>query len=132
MNESSNNTNTLFRRARWEALLTALMWCAAAAYTIGYCSWFGYPGSFDELRFVFGFPNWVFWGIVVPWCVCVVVGCLFSFCVMKDDDLGTEEELSITAADGKVERHLTLDRSPYDGESSITAADGKETDVGRN
>ena len=40
-----------------------------------------------SLTFILGFPDWIFWGIVVPWAVCTVVSGLFAFCFMKDEDL---------------------------------------------
>jgi hypothetical protein len=72
--------------------VVTLLWCVAAAYTIGYCALFGYGRSAKDLHFVFGIPDWVVWGIVVPWSVCVGIGCWFSWFFMTDDDLGEEQE----------------------------------------
>lgn len=68
------------------------------AYTVGYCALFGYARSAAEARYVLGFPDWVFWGIVTPWLACVVTGILFAYFVMRDEDLealkSPEEELA--------------------------------------
>jgi hypothetical protein len=37
---------------------------------------------------VFGFPDWVFWGIITPWVTCVVVGLWFSYAFMTDEEVG--------------------------------------------
>ena len=47
----------------------------------------------SDLKFVFGFPDWVFWGIVCPWGVCVVISILFANFFMTDADLGEVNEL---------------------------------------
>ena len=36
------------------------------------------------------FPDWVFWGIVVPWVICVLVSVVFAFRIMGDEPLGDE------------------------------------------
>lgn len=75
---------------RREALLTFIVWLAALAYTVGYCYLFGYGRSADSLKFVLWFPDWVFWGIVVPWLACVVITSYFAFRIMGDEPLGPE------------------------------------------
>lgn len=82
----------LLRTARHEAKVVAVISLVAAIYTLGYCARFGYARSGAPLRFVLGFPAWVFWGIVVPWCVCVMIAAWLSFWFMTDDDLGPERE----------------------------------------
>ncbi len=37
-----------------------------------------------------GIPDWVFYAIVVPWFLCIVITWLFCTFYMKDDDLGGE------------------------------------------
>ena len=77
--------------ARREAWFALALWCTAAAWTIGYCAWAGYDRSAASLRFVCGFPDWVFWGIVVPWAICLAIGIWFPFGFMTDEELGAEE-----------------------------------------
>ncbi len=42
------------------------------------------------MKFVFGFPDWVFWGIVVPWVVCSIFSLYFGATFVRDEDLGEE------------------------------------------
>ena len=37
-------------------------------------------------------PDWVFWGIAVPWLVCVLFTTWFCFFYMADDDLGRDPD----------------------------------------
>jgi len=37
------------------------MWLVAMTYTVGYCGLYGYQRSAEDLRYVLGFPDWVFW-----------------------------------------------------------------------
>ena len=84
----------VLRSARREALVVFATWLCALVYTVTYCARHGYNRSADDLQFVLGFPDWVFWGIVVPWGVCFVVSWWFSYVFMTDEDLGKELEES--------------------------------------
>jgi len=66
------------------------MWLVAMTYTVTYCYLFGYERSLDSLTFVWCFPDWVFWGIIAPWGVCLVLSTLFAFWVMGDESLGED------------------------------------------
>ena len=80
----------VLRSARREALVVFAAWLGAMTYTVTYCYLNGYDRSTESLTFVLGFPDWVFWGIVVPWSVCVVFSFWFGATFMKDEDLGEE------------------------------------------
>jgi hypothetical protein len=82
----------LIRHARREALAIALVAVLATTCSVGYCTLFGYGRAGEPVRFVLGFPAWVFWGIVVPWGVCVVIAGGFSWWFMSDDELGAQRE----------------------------------------
>jgi hypothetical protein len=82
----------LIRHARREALTIALIAILATAYAVGYCTLFGYGRVGEPVRFVLGFPTWVFWGIVAPWGVCVLIAGWFSWWFMSDDELGAARE----------------------------------------
>lgn len=77
----------VLRSSRREALFVLLMWLGALSYTIAYCSRFGYQRSLDSLTFILGFPDWVFWGVIAPWAVCLLVSFGFATWVMRDEDL---------------------------------------------
>ena len=96
--------NRLLVTARREALVTFLVWCAACVYSVGYCTTYGYGRSMDDLTFVLGFPDWVFWGVIVPWGVCYVISAVMAFVVMQDaplEDDSPEEQLSGTRGDAR-------------------------------
>ena len=75
-----------------EALLVSGIWLAAMVWSISVCHLMGYNRSAGELKLVLGFPDWVFWGIVVPWITCTVVSCVFGAFYVRDGDLGTDLE----------------------------------------
>jgi hypothetical protein len=78
--------------ARREALVVFVIWVAALTYTVTYCYQHGYNRSLESLTFVLGVPDWIFWGIVAPWLVCVAASWLFSYVFMTDADLGQEND----------------------------------------
>jgi hypothetical protein len=78
--------------ARREALAVLVLWVAALAYTVTYCYLNGYNRSLESLTFVLGVPDWIFWGILMPWLVCVAASWVFSYVFMSDADLGEENE----------------------------------------
>jgi hypothetical protein len=82
-----SNEYRLVRTARREAVGATVIWLMATIYSVGYCAIFGYGRTAESLTFVLGFPDWVFWGIVLPWGVCTVVASLYAFWAMTDDDL---------------------------------------------
>jgi hypothetical protein len=83
----------LLKSARREAKAAFCIWLAAMTYSVGYCSLFGYGRTPESLTFILGFPDWVFWGLVVPWGVCTIVATLFAFFFMKDENLdGTRSD----------------------------------------
>lgn len=82
----------VLRSSRREAIVVFFVWLAAFLYTIPYCYLHGYNRTLDSLTFVLGFPDWVFWGIVVPWSICLVFSFYFGSRFMRDEDLGEEPE----------------------------------------
>jgi hypothetical protein len=78
------------RSGKREALVVLFTWLAAMAYTVTYCYLHGYNRTVESLTFVLGFPDWVFWGIVTPWSVCIVFSFYFGATFMRDEDLGEE------------------------------------------
>ncbi|MBS0210706.1 MAG: DUF997 family protein [Planctomycetes bacterium] len=82
--------NVLLRTARREAFWSLVVWGAALVYTVVYCTRYGYDRSIDDLTYVLGFPDWVFYGIVVPWGVCYLISALFAFVIIKDAPLADD------------------------------------------
>jgi hypothetical protein len=88
----------LVRSTRREALIVLAIVIGAMAWTIGYCSLHAYHRPADDIQIVFGFPDWIVWGVLAPWAVCSVVSIVFAFGVMSDDPLG--EAVDAWDADG--------------------------------
>jgi hypothetical protein len=82
------------RDCRREAAAVAGIALAATAYSVGYCALFGYGRAGEPIHFVLGLPAWVFWGIVAPWGVCVLIAGWFSSRFMSDEELGDVREES--------------------------------------
>ena len=86
----------VLKAARREALMALGMWLVAMAYTITYCYLNGYGRSVESLTFVLWFPDWVFWGIVVPWGICILASTVFAFRIMGNESLGEESDDDLT------------------------------------
>lgn len=107
----------VYRHARREAFFILGLWTSCFFYTIGYCYLNGYlthepdptatgpaiselvgplesfnrdPESLSE-PFGLGIPDWVFYGIVVPWLVCIVATFWFCFFLYVEDDLNDDD-----------------------------------------
>ncbi len=85
----------IYVSSRREALAVAATTTLAFLYTVIVCGWMGYGRDPKTLTFVLGFPDWIFWGIVVPWSVCVVVSLYLGATFMKDEDLGEDDTTGI-------------------------------------
>ena len=80
----------LVESARREAWVVLVVWAVTAAYTTSYCFTYGVDRTLDNITFVLGFPDWIFWGVVVPWYVCLAFSVWFAYGFMRDDPLGAE------------------------------------------
>lgn len=89
----------LLRSARREACLVFCIWLAALLYTIGYCYVFGYGRGSQPPTLWFGVPDWVLWGIVLPWTLCTAIAWWFGLWFMSDDELGDELEGEFSEGD---------------------------------
>jgi hypothetical protein len=84
---SESHEIPLLKSARREALAAMAIWLIATIYSVGYCFLFGYGRKPESLTFVLGFPDWVFWGLILPWGVCTIISSLFAFWFMVDEEL---------------------------------------------
>src|SRR6476660_1565422 len=76
-----------WREAQW----IIAVWLVACTWSVGVCAWLGYEQPSDKLPpLVWGFPNWVFWGIIVPWLVATASSLVISQLLMTDEDLGKD------------------------------------------
>lgn len=100
-----DSSRQLIRNARREAWIVFWVWAAALLWTVGWYHLFG--SQHDEASFavrlglaeagrvvqpklVLGFPDWVFWGIILPWLACSVFTVWFGMKGVADADLGAE------------------------------------------
>jgi hypothetical protein len=111
------NEDPLVTSARREAIFALLVWGAAASFSISYCALYGYDRSPESLTFILWFPDWVFWGVIVPWFACLAVSVWFAMFYMRDDALGVAIE-----GDGAGEP------PPMDAESSTKTRQGNARD----
>ena len=88
MNQPSEDP--VLSSARKEAVAAVLLFSGALLYTVVYCAWKGYHREPGTLTFVLGIPDWVFWGVLVPWLACSAIAFPFALWFMKDADLGAE------------------------------------------
>jgi Protein of unknown function (DUF997) len=87
---SARYHDPLLASARREAVFTATVFALALTYTVVYCGRYGYERPIEELTFVLGFPDWIFWGIVVPWLSAFVVSSAFALWFMTDEPFGED------------------------------------------
>lgn len=88
----TRKTDPLVHSSFREALLVSCIWLAATVWSISVCYTMGYQRSVADLKLVLGFPDWVFWGIVIPWATCTVVSIVFGLIFVHDGDLGKDIE----------------------------------------
>lgn len=84
------NVDPVFKNASREARAALLCFGAAFLWMVGTGALRGY-GERREVAFVLGFPDWIFWGVILPWIVCLGLSIGFGLRFMKDDDLGPEK-----------------------------------------
>jgi len=77
--------------SRREALITFAIWLTACVYSISVCYRYGYGRDAATLTYVLGFPDWIFYGVVLPWTVCTGLCFIMSYLVIADGELGEEQ-----------------------------------------
>jgi hypothetical protein len=86
--------------SRREALVVLAIWTAACAWSVGYCFAFGYEREPASLRYIAGVPDWIFWGVLVPWTVCTALSFWVSAYLIADQDLGAEQPETVLEQEG--------------------------------
>lgn len=90
---SDRPDDPVYLHTRREALVILALWAAALAWVVPYCYYFGYYNVDDldsPLKTVMGIPDWVFWGVLVPWIVCTLATIVLCVWFIQDDDLEPE------------------------------------------
>lgn len=77
--------------SRREALITVSIWAVACVYSLVVCYRYGYERDAATLTYILGFPDWIFWGVIVPWTVCTGLCFVMAYFVIRDEDLGDEQ-----------------------------------------
>jgi len=87
----------LVSSSRREAIVFVLLWTATLAYCVTYCYINGYnrdvSSDLSDMKFYFGWPDWVFWGVVAPWLTCVGISVVIATLVMRDSSLGEDTDV---------------------------------------
>jgi len=73
-----------YRSALREAGVILGVFVVALVYTITFCYGFGH--DVESIHLYWGIPDWVLWGIMVPWMACALFTGWFCFRFMKEDD----------------------------------------------
>jgi len=113
----ANDLDPLFRNSLREARLILAVWLLAGVATITICYLFGYlshepdvnssgPDLVNTIGSLRGFdrtpeslttplglgiPDWIFYGVVIPWLACILFTFWFCLRYFSEDDLGEEE-----------------------------------------
>ena len=82
----------LLANARREALIIMAVWLIALIWSVASGYLLGYHREPNQVRLLFGMPQWVFWSVVLPWGICLVFSFWFCFKHMADDDLGCDPD----------------------------------------
>jgi len=116
----------IYLHTRREAKIILSMWLIAMIYTCTYCYLFGYSThpsdpaatgpavsslvgpleSFDRqpdsitTPLGLGIPDWVFYGVALPWLVCILVSIVFCLTIFKEDDLESVQQVINTTPEG--------------------------------
>lgn len=85
-----NDADPVYVHSLREAYAILGLWTLSFLWTVPYCYFRGYsaPADPDQVAIVLGMPDWVAWGVAVPWFVCGVISILMCLFMIRDDDLG--------------------------------------------
>lgn len=89
---SHPHEDPLVRSSRREAIIVTALFLATMAYTLIYSAINGYNRPAGDIQIVYGFPDWIFWGVVVPWGICTIISIAYALIFMTDDPLGEAAE----------------------------------------
>ena len=81
-----------FVNARREAWLILSAWAVCLLWTVGYSALAGYDVPPEQISFILGMPDWIFWGVLMPWIAATLFSVWFGLVYMTEDDLGPAED----------------------------------------
>lgn len=117
VSEDSPRIDSLYKNALREAGIILFAWTVCLLYTVVYCYLYGYlshegtpESTGPDLGTLLGpltsfnrdpaslttplglaIPDWIFYGVVLPWVVCMAFSVWFCLFCFKEDDLGSDE-----------------------------------------
>ena len=91
----------VYLSSRREAVVTIVAWAVCGLYTVTYCYLTGYGIEAEEIPTVWGIPNWLFFGVFLPWILVQGFAWWFCFRFVKDQELGEEPEDGETSEEGR-------------------------------
>ncbi len=81
-----------YLNSRRESIVTIVAWFICGVYTLSYCYLTGYGDPSEEVQTHWGIPDWVLFGIFLPWVLVNVFAWWYCFRFVKDEDLGEDPE----------------------------------------
>jgi hypothetical protein len=90
--EKEESQGDSFRQSRKEFLVMVAAWAVFATWTIIYVGRNSSSEPGEPLRLVLGMPDWVVFGILIPWGFGLAFTMWFSLCFMRDTDLESISE----------------------------------------
>jgi len=80
----------VYRHSLRESLVAVSAWLVCGVYSVTYCFLNGHGRKPDEIEVTWGIPNWVLFGVFLPWVLCNVFAWWYCFCFVKDQELDPE------------------------------------------
>jgi hypothetical protein len=90
--EAPGKEQQLLQHARREGAVILVVWLVCLVWSMSSASVWGYDQPAANMSLILGIPEWVFWGIVLPWGLCLAFSVWFCFVFMADDDLGEDPQ----------------------------------------
>ncbi|QDT13261.1 DUF997 domain-containing protein [Planctomycetes bacterium K23_9] len=92
MSENEISSDAIYQRSLSELKWILIAWAISCTWVVGYCFVFGYEVDPANLDLVIGMPAWVFWGVLLPWCLSTAFTIWFSLFQMTDQPLPQEPD----------------------------------------
>ena len=83
------NVDPVFKNASREARVALLLFAAVFIWVLAVAARKGYGRQ--DVVFIWGVPDWIFWGVILPWAASLGAAIWFGLRFMKEDDLGPEK-----------------------------------------
>ncbi len=82
-----DNLDPVIIHAYRETVVILVVWLLGIAWTVGYCAMTGYNVPPEQIQITLGMPNWIFWGVLVPWVLVILFTIWFGLFYIADDEL---------------------------------------------